>query len=147
MKGPHDMTHTHLAATDGHRVQVPTDWFAHILRTTTDGERRAIVEDAAGHRFVIISEAHYRALEDAERAQSQSQSQSQSPARPTITLTAREQEILQLIAEGCPGAVAAERLGLAPNTVAQHLVAVRRKYGVHSSAAAAALARQSGLIS
>lgn len=141
MKGPHDMTHTNLAATDGNRVQVPTDWFADVLRATADGERRAIVEDAAGHRFVIVSEAHYRALEDAERAQSQ------SPGHPGVTLTAREQEILQLIAEGCPGAVAAERLGLAPNTVAQHLVSVRRKYGVHSSAAAAALARQGGLIS
>lgn len=141
MKGPHDMTHTNLAATDGNRVQVPTDWFADVLRTTADGERRVTVEDAAGHRFVIVSEARYRALEDAERAQSQ------SPARPAVTLTAREQEILQLIAEGCPGSLAAERLGLAPNTIAQHLVSVRRKYGVRSSAAAAALARQSGLIS
>jgi DNA-binding CsgD family transcriptional regulator len=112
-----------VAVVDGNRVQVPEDWWGDVLRTVADGDRRMIVEDAAGNRFVLVSEARYRAL------------------------TAREQEILQMIADGCPGSVVAERLGLAPNTVAQHLASVRRKYGVRSSAAAAAVARQDGLIS
>ncbi|WP_432562523.1 response regulator transcription factor [Kineococcus sp. SYSU DK003] len=133
------MEHNNVAVVDGHRVEVPTDWWGDVLRTVADGNRRMIVEDAAGNRFVVVSEARYRALEDAERAQ--------TPGRPGVSLTAREQEILQMIADGCPGSVVAERLGLAPNTVAQHLASVRRKYGVRSSAAAAAVARQDGLIS
>ncbi|MEW1956651.1 helix-turn-helix transcriptional regulator [Kineococcus sp. NPDC059986] len=128
-----------VAVVDGNRVQVPNDWWGDVLRTVSDGDRRMIVEDAAGNRFVLVSEARYRALEEAERGQ--------APSRPGVSLTAREQEILQMIADGCPGSVVAERLGLAPNTVAQHLASVRRKYGVRSSAAAAAVARQDGLIS
>ncbi|MEZ0493994.1 helix-turn-helix transcriptional regulator [Kineococcus sp. TBRC 1896] len=120
---------------DGNRVQVPEDWWSDVLRTVTEGDRPMIVEDATGNRFVLVSEARYRALEN------------QGPTRPGVTLTAREQEILQMIADGCPGSVVAERLGLAPNTVAQHLASVRRKYGVRSSAAAAAVARQDGLVS
>ncbi|PRY10033.1 helix-turn-helix transcriptional regulator [Kineococcus rhizosphaerae] len=133
------MEQSNVAVVDGDLVKVPTDWWGDVLRAVADGDRRMIVEDAAGNRFVLVSEARYRALEDAERTQ--------SPGRPDVTLTVREQEILQMIADGCPGSVVAERLGLAPNTVAQHLASVRRKYGVRSSAAAAAVARQDGLIS
>ncbi|WP_432544975.1 helix-turn-helix transcriptional regulator [Kineococcus sp. SYSU DK002] len=133
------MEHGDTALVDGDGARVPNDWWSDVLRTVSDGDRRMIVEDAAGNRFVLLSEARYRALEAAERAQ--------APGRPRVTLTAREQEVLQMIADGCPGSVAAERLGLAPNTVAQHLASVRRKYGVRSSAAAAAVARQDGLIS
>ncbi|MEZ0163345.1 LuxR C-terminal-related transcriptional regulator [Kineococcus sp. LSe6-4] len=123
---------------DGSPVQVPGDWWGDVLRTVTDGDRRVVVEDAAGHRFVLVSEARYRALEEAERGQ--------GLTRPGVTLTAREREILQMIADGCPGSVVAERLGLAPNTVAQHLASVRRKYGVRSSAAAATAARRDGFL-
>jgi DNA-binding CsgD family transcriptional regulator len=133
------MEQNNVAVVDGNRVQVPNDWWGDVLRTVADGDRRMIVEDAAGNRFVVVSEARYRALEEAGRGT--------GPARPGVSLTAREQEILQMIADGCPGSVVAERLGLAPNTVAQHLASVRRKYGVRSSAAAAAVARQDGLIS
>ncbi|GAA0295919.1 response regulator transcription factor [Kineococcus aurantiacus] len=127
-----------VAIVDGDSVRVRTDWWGDVLRTVAEGERRVIVEDETGNRFVLVAEDRYRALEDAER--------SRTPGRPDVTLTAREQEVLQLVADGCPGSVVAERLGLAANTVAQHLAAVRRKYGVRSSAAAASLARQDGLI-
>ena len=102
-----------------------------------DGQR--VVEDAEGNRFVLVPEQRYRALQEAERAA--------RPERRTVVLTAREREVLQMVADGCPGSVVAERFGLAPNTVAQHLASVRRKYGVRSSAAAAALAREDGLVS
>ena len=128
----------HTTVVDGNHLEMPADWWGDVLRTVADGDRRVVVEDSAGNRFVVVSESRYRALEEAER--------SSGPARPGVTLTAREQEILQMIAEGCPGSVVAERLGLAPNTVAQHLASVRRKYGVRSSAAAALAARADGLI-
>ncbi|MGI4895546.1 MAG: helix-turn-helix domain-containing protein [Janthinobacterium lividum] len=125
--------------TDVERREVPVDWWSQVLQTVTDGGRNLVVEDAAGNRFVVVPESRYRALEDAQR--------SVGPSRPGVTLTVREQQILQMISEGCPGSVVAQRLGLAPNTVAQHLAAVRRKYGVRSSAAAAAAARADSLIS
>ncbi|WP_432511468.1 LuxR C-terminal-related transcriptional regulator [Kineococcus sp. SYSU DK001] len=97
------------------------------------------VEDATGRRFVVLSEERYRELEEAARRPAGART-----AR--VSLTARELEVLRLVAAGHAGAVVAERLGLAANTVAQHLTAVRRKYGVRSSAAAAAAAREDGLI-
>jgi DNA-binding CsgD family transcriptional regulator len=130
--------HSSAAVAQGNAVQVPDEAWAEVLRTAAEGARRVVVEDTAGNRFVVVPEARFRTLEEAERGT--------SAARPGVSLTAREQEILQMIADGCPGSVVAERLGLAPNTVAQHLASVRRKYGVRSSAAAAALARQAGLL-
>ena len=113
---------------------MPEGWWAEVLRTVADGDRRVVVEDPAGHRFVLVSEDRFRALEEAA-------GRAAGAARTDVSLTAREREVLQMIANACPGSVVAERLGLAPNTVAQHLASVRRKYGVRSSAAAADLAR------
>ncbi|NIZ91923.1 helix-turn-helix transcriptional regulator [Kineosporiaceae bacterium B12] len=101
------------------------------------GDRRVVVEDAAGNRFVLLAESSYRALERTREG---------APARASVTLTGREREVLQLVADGCPGSVVAQRLGLAANTVAQHLAGVRRKYGVNSSAAACVAARADGFI-
>lgn len=118
-------------------VSLPPEWWGSVLRSVAVGDRRVVVEDAAGNRFVLLAEDRFRALEDAHR---------QVPVRPSVSLTARESEVLQLVGQGCPGSVVAERLGLAANTVAQHLAAVRRKYGVNSSAAACLAARADGLI-
>lgn len=63
-----------------------------------------------------------------------------------VRLTAREAECLGLVAEGRTGASVAELLGLAPNTVAQHLVAVRRKYGVRTTEQAVRQAISDGTI-
>ena len=95
---------------------------------------RVVLEDAEGNRYVLVPESSWSAL------------QAGQGARPPVSLTAREREVLQMVADGCPGAVVAQRLGLAPNTVAQHLASVRRKYGVRSSADAAAAARRQGLL-
>ncbi|WP_369055977.1 response regulator transcription factor [Kineococcus terrestris] len=117
----------HVRVADGQRVVLPADGWDDV-----------VVEDTAGHRYVLVPEQRYAALERAERVV--------ADGRAPVALTAREREVLQMVAEGCPGSVVAERLGLAPNTVAQHLAGVRRKYGVRSSAAAADAARADGLI-
>ena len=108
--------------------------------TVTGTAQPVVIEDAIGTRFVLVPEARYRALEAA------AHSTTTTPRAAAVSLTARERQVLQMVADGCPGSVVADRLGLAPNTVAQHLVAARRKYGVRSSAAAASLARQQGLL-
>ncbi len=46
-------------------------------------------------------------------------------------LTAREREVLQLIAEGCRTATAARRLGISPKTVETHRSNIASKLGIH----------------
>jgi DNA-binding CsgD family transcriptional regulator len=57
-------------------------------------------------------------------------------------LTAREQEILDLVAEGRTNAEIAERLWVSPATVRKHLENVYAKLGVHTRTAAAAFVRE-----
>ncbi|RYF03688.1 MAG: hypothetical protein EOO40_11970, partial [Deltaproteobacteria bacterium] len=101
---------------------------------------KIIIEDGDGNRYVVIAEARLNALEAA------ALSRDVTPTPAAVRLTAREQGVLQLIADGHHGASAAAHLGLAVNTVTQHLVAVRRKYAVTSTAAAVALAREGGVV-
>lgn len=61
-------------------------------------------------------------------------------------LSAREVEVLVLVAEGMTDPQVAERLYLSPRTVGQHLRSIYRKLGVPSRAAAATEALQRGLI-
>ncbi|NAZ88820.1 hypothetical protein GTR00_22410 [Kineococcus sp. T90] len=105
------------------------------LTALPGADGRVVLQDADGDRYVLVPESSWSALLDGARE-----------GRPGVSLTAREREVLRMVADGCAGSVIAERLGLAPNTVAQHLASVRRKYGVRSSATAAAAARRQGLL-
>ena len=51
-------------------------------------------------------------------------------------LTARESDVLRLLAHGCTYAKAADLLGVSPHTVTSHIKNAYRKLGVHSGAAA-----------
>jgi DNA-binding NarL/FixJ family response regulator len=62
------------------------------------------------------------------------------------TLTARETEVLQLLAEGLPTDEMAARLYLSVNTVRNHVHSVLRKLGVHSRLEAVAHGIRRGLI-
>lgn len=62
-------------------------------------------------------------------------------------LTARELEVLQLLAQGCSGAQLARRLHRSPKTVDHHISAVLEKLGVHSRAEAIAAAFARGIVS
>jgi DNA-binding CsgD family transcriptional regulator len=57
-------------------------------------------------------------------------------------LTAREREILDLVAEGRSNGEIAERLWVSPGTVRKHLDNVYAKLGVHTRTAAAAFVRE-----
>jgi DNA-binding NarL/FixJ family response regulator len=64
---------------------------------------------------------------------------------PFPELTAREREILELVADGLGNTVIAVRLGLASKTVGNHVSAVLAKLGVATRAEAAQLAVRAGL--
>jgi len=60
-------------------------------------------------------------------------------------LTAREREVLDLIAAGLGNAAIATRLGLATNTIGNHVTSIFAKLQVASRAEAIIRARQEGL--
>ena len=72
---------------------------------------------------------------------------SRSWSKPNSTsLTEREIEVLQLIAEGCPPSEVAKRLVITPKTVASHVQRIMTKLDVHTRAQAVAVAYEAGLI-
>lgn len=72
------------------------------------------------------------------------------PAKPVVRvaggLSAREVEVLQLVAKGMTDAEVAEALFISPRTVARHLQSVYNKLGVNSRTAATAFAFEHGLV-
>ncbi len=71
------------------------------------------------------------------------------PAEPTPTtfpdLTARELEILDLLAAATPTAVIARRLDVTPKTISNHVSNILTKLQVTDRTQAALLAREAGL--
>jgi DNA-binding CsgD family transcriptional regulator len=61
-------------------------------------------------------------------------------------LTARETEVLRLVAEGRRNAEIAERLFLSPRTVDHHVSAIFRKLGAHTRGEATAKGARLGLL-
>jgi two-component system nitrate/nitrite response regulator NarL len=74
--------------------------------------------------------------------------QSQPTAQPTAleVLSARECEVLALVVNGCSNAEIAQELGIARNTVKNHLRSILAKLGVRNRAQAAAYAVSQGLV-
>jgi DNA-binding NarL/FixJ family response regulator len=62
------------------------------------------------------------------------------------TLTPREREVLQLLAEGLKQAAIAERLVISTKTVGSHIERILEKLGVHSRAEAVAAAYRRNLV-
>jgi len=65
---------------------------------------------------------------------------------PAPTLTPRQQEVLVLLADGASTLQIASSLGLAEETVRNHIRQLLRRLGVHSRLAAVAYARRHGLL-
>lgn len=69
------------------------------------------------------------------------------PARPTVRLTPRQCEVLELLCQGLSNKLIARRLNLSENTVRWHVQAILEALGVSSRSAAAFAARSAGLVS
>jgi DNA-binding NarL/FixJ family response regulator len=65
---------------------------------------------------------------------------------PEFHLTARQQEVIELIAEGSPAKVIAATLGIAELTVRNHIRAILLQLGCHSQLEALAEARRRRLL-
>jgi DNA-binding NarL/FixJ family response regulator len=109
--------------------------------------RRALGEKAGARAF---QEGRALTPEEAlsEARQALGRAAEETPARGTVggLLSARELEVLRLVAEGLTDARVAERLHLSPRTVGRHLESVYRKLGVSSRTAAVRRAGELSLL-
>src|SRR5512144_1340793 len=99
--------------------------FAELYQALTEQRCRLIVDCGDGPRLAVISEGALADLEGRGLASPQE-----------VRLTQRELEVLALAATGHISDNIAAELGIARNTVAQHLAMVRRKLGVRTTSAA-----------
>jgi len=110
---------------------------------TVDGRRRVALDTIAARNgdrplfLHVLREAPAQAADDAPPAEE---------AGPPPHLTARQHEVLGLLADGCPARAIAERLRLAEATVRNHIRAVLLELGVHSQLEAVSKARRYRLI-
>jgi ATP/maltotriose-dependent transcriptional regulator MalT len=110
-------------------------------------EGRTLPFDAAAALALTLLEEAARALTDLDAAPGGSR----SPARPSrpadrSPLTAREREVLRLVAQGLSSRAIGRHLFLAPSTVNYHLTSVFNKLAVGTRAQAVAVAARRGLV-
>ncbi|MFO0591789.1 MAG: response regulator transcription factor [Polyangiaceae bacterium] len=127
---------------DKHHVQAMFEAGAsgYVVKTSASGELlSAIRAIARGETFV--SPAAAGALVDGMRRRKTDQ-----PADLTDKLTAREREVLRLLAQGFTSKEIAGRLGVAPSTIDSHRKQIMLKLSARSVAQLTRLAIRAGLI-
>jgi len=98
----------------------------YVLKDSSDSELiDAVRTVAAGRRYLSAALAERAIDEYAERAK-------QSGAAQHEALSAREREILQLVAEGHPSSEIGARLHMSPRTVETHRASLMRKLGLRT---------------
>jgi DNA-binding NarL/FixJ family response regulator len=100
-------------------------------------EVTAAIRAAAGGEMLVSSDMLARLLPRMNRA---------GDRKGAYDLTARELEVLDLLADGTPNHELATRMGISRNTVRNHVQNLLTKLGVHSRLEAVALATREGLL-
>jgi DNA-binding NarL/FixJ family response regulator len=108
-------------------------------RALRDEDTAALELDAARHAFVALG-----AVPDARRVEALARVGADAPG--SAKLTAREVEVLRLVATGLTNRAIAERLDISEKTVARHLSNIFTKLGLSSRAAATAYAYRHELV-
>lgn len=108
--------------------------WSQLLQDVALGRLQLSIQTPGGLQIALVSQGELARLQAAAGERS---------AQPSgVNLSEREYEILTLIADGMTSSNVAARLGLAKNTVSQHLQAARRKLGVTTTQAAADIIRR-----
>jgi DNA-binding NarL/FixJ family response regulator len=107
-----------------------------ILKTSPLDELVAAVRTAAAGDIMVSSDLLSRLLNRLHHQHD----------RPSNDLTAREREILQLIAQGLTNGAIASRLFISVNTVRNHVQSILAKLGVHSKLEALSVAIRDEII-
>jgi DNA-binding CsgD family transcriptional regulator len=118
-------------------------------RLTREGwpipSRRILIRTAAGRKLVTMSTIAAVNADSDPVGLHPTPGAEPEPA-PESHLTARQQEVLELIADGMPAKVIAARLGVAEVTVRNHIRAILLQLGCHSQLEALAEARRRRLL-
>jgi DNA-binding NarL/FixJ family response regulator len=140
-------------ATRGVRAQEASPYVLVLTNYDTDGDILAAVE--AGASGYLLKDAPPHELVAAIRAAAAGES-ALAPAvagrllermrTPTVSLSAREIEVLRWVAEGASNTEIATRLHISDATVKSHLVHIFSKLGVSSRTAAVSRARSLGIL-
>ena len=131
-----------------------------LVVTAVADERTAVDVLAAGAAGYLTKDAPITELVDAVRAVARGETvipphlhgavlgRLRSPAGggPVVSLTAKEQEALDLLARGLGIGEVAEALVISRNTARKHVQSVLQKLGAHTQLEAVALARRAGLV-
>ena len=128
-----------LTATDSDRVLVDAieaGAAGFVSKTRSLGEVTAAVRAAAAGEAVISPEMLSRLLPKLTRS-----------SGPETELTRREQEVLNMLAQGLPNAAIAEELCVSVHTVRNHIANLSAKLGAHSKLEALSIAVRRGLTS
>jgi len=112
-----------------------------IKQTTASDLCRAIREVHAGRKFFSPSIARRF-----ERLNSQARSRGAAPGKKLASLTSREMEVLQLIAEGKANKETAAELGIGMKTVEKHREHLMEKLDIHDTAGLTRYAISAGII-
>jgi DNA-binding CsgD family transcriptional regulator len=109
---------------------------------------RALVDRFAQKSKRALGDAWEEAVREGARLEVDAILEAPEPPakRAADALSAREFEIVALVAEGLSDAEIANRLGIRPRTVSTHLTSVYNKFGVRSRTQAVREARQRGLL-
>ncbi len=108
------------------------------------GQAEGAAAWADGEMMTLEQAFTYALQEEPTTTLQEAQGSPELPAGPS--LSARELEVLGLVAEGLTDAQVAQRLHLSPRTVGRHLEGVYRKLGVSSRTAAVRTAGELGLL-
>lgn len=138
--------------------QDETSWTAPLVVALVDDEQSATQARSAGAQAILARTAPPAQLEAAVRAVvaglevvdpglDLGPSGAATPSTPWgDTLTAREQDVLALLAEGASNREIAERLEVSPNTAKFHVNAILSKLGARSRTEAVVLAARMGMV-
>jgi non-specific serine/threonine protein kinase len=116
------------------------------------GERGAAYRAGRSLSFGEVAALALRLLEEIAQALPQRDAVPESvlppphPSQPPDPLSAREREVLRLVAQGRSSKAIGQQLFLSPSTVNQHLTSVFHKLGVSTRAQAVAVSAQRGFL-
>lgn len=114
--------------------------------------QRLLIRTATGRRWVTVSTISVRdngepVILHLLRNGPEVGAQEPERAEPAVALTPRQAQVLELLANGAPAKVIAQRLDIAETTVRNHIRAILLELGAHSQLEALAEARRRHVLS
>ena len=118
--------------------------WAYLLKDVSGAELARAIEAVASGLVVIQPPLSRRLLDPSSRPVSPSPFSGSDPG--SEALTAREHEVLQLVAEGLPNKLIALKLGISEHTVKFHITSILSKLDASSRTEAVRLGARRGLV-